>query len=241
MIDAVGVVRRGAGQIPSRRAFEIVGAIAQRQFRRGVEPVGQAEQAIDIDDRTAARILRHRIGLATPPLLSNVRSLNSTAAPTCHSTTQDDCSGLVAFEADARADAEIAARIVGRRETVSGKWLGHAHAERRLHIAKSILAAEAQRASERVVGEPVRVFGGAGDERRRRRALQRIRARRAVGYPVARARNVDGPAILPDRRRLAGARPRRRSQQSNRPDDRSHQHTHRLQTLRSCPESGRFR
>ena len=54
MIDAVGIVRRGAGQIPSRRAFEIIGTVAQRQFRRGVEPIGQAEQAIDIENGAAA-------------------------------------------------------------------------------------------------------------------------------------------------------------------------------------------
>ena len=34
VIDAVGVVRRGAGRCSSRRALEIVGAIAERQLRR---------------------------------------------------------------------------------------------------------------------------------------------------------------------------------------------------------------
>ena len=39
VIDTVGVFRRHTGHVQSGRAFEIVGVIAQRQFRRGVEPV----------------------------------------------------------------------------------------------------------------------------------------------------------------------------------------------------------
>src|SRR4051812_43290393 len=56
------------------------------------------------------------------------------------------------------------------------------------------------------------------------------RARRPVGHPVALSWNVDGPAILPDGRRLAGSPSGWRSQQDKRPNDRGDRQTHRPST-----------
>src|SRR4051812_895270 len=66
VIDPVWILyRRRAAKTHARGILEVgVGAIAQRQFGRGIEPMRETKQSVDIDDGAGLRsgIGRERIG-----------------------------------------------------------------------------------------------------------------------------------------------------------------------------------
>ena len=222
MVDALAAL----GSLPADRkrrcAFEVVGAIATVSFDAASNQYDSPSRPSRLRREPPRLARQHRIGDGACSVKRAVAVQHR-----CADAPFDDprrLQRLVALKADARTDAEIAAR-----SSIGVKPLLASGSDMRTPKVACTLpspysARDAERPTDRIVGEPVWVLGRAGGEirRRRRRPTEIKRARRAIRDPVAAGRecssvqpsfqNSDNPATAEpegDRQRQAAAQIRR--------------------------------